>query len=113
MFAWIDFKPLPPFVKADASAVMFTHRISQRDYFGIFTVALRTTWASTHGDVLSEELPFTDHCVLRYVAFVLSKADDASSLVSSPSIINSSRCLVRSSLRITRQQRATLVERIH
>ena len=67
---------------------MFTHRISQRDYFGIFTVALRTTWASTHGDLLSEELPFTDHCVLRYFAFVLSKGDDVSSLILSRCVIN-------------------------
>jgi hypothetical protein len=83
---------------------MFTRRISQSDYFGIFTVALGTTWASTHGDLLPRNLPFADHGVLPYLAFMLSKGDDVSSLIPSLSIINLSRCLVHSSLRIIRSQ---------
>jgi hypothetical protein len=56
-------------------------------------------WRSPPG-----ELPFADHHVLLYLAFVLSKGDDVSSLVPSRAIINSSQCLVCSSLRITRSQ---------
>ena len=52
----------------------------------------------------SEELPFTDHSGLLYLAFMLSKGDDVSSLIPSLSIINLSRCLVHSSLRIIRSQ---------
>jgi hypothetical protein len=56
-------------------------------------------WRSPPG-----ELPFADHHVLLYLAFVLSKGDDISSLIPSRAIINSSQCLVRPSLRITRSQ---------
>jgi len=49
-------------------------------------------------------LPFTDHSVLLYLAFVLSKGADITSLIPSRSTINLSRCLVRSSLRITCSQ---------
>jgi hypothetical protein len=60
---------------------MFTRRISQRDYLWVFTVALRTTSISTHGDLLLGNCHFTDHHVLLYLAFVLSKGDDASILI--------------------------------
>jgi hypothetical protein len=59
-------------------------------------------------------LPFADHHVLLYLAFVLSKGDDVSSLILSRAIINSSQCLVRSSLRITRLQHGhALVDHLH
>lgn len=31
---------------------MFTRRIAQQDYLGVFTVALGTTWSCMHGDLL-------------------------------------------------------------
>ena len=45
------------FVKAEASAVAFTCRISQTDDLGVFAVTLGAARFRTHGDLPPEELP--------------------------------------------------------
>jgi hypothetical protein len=78
---------------------MFTCRTSQRDYFRIFTVAFRTTWVSTHGDL------FLTNCHFDLALF----EDVVSSLPPSRSTINSSRCFAALILPYT--QPAALVDR--
>ena len=93
------------FAKANASAVMFTRRVSQRDDFRVFTIALGTTRHFTHGDLLLR------NCHLPMItaassSFTLSEDGGYSSLNPSQSIFNSSKCLARLSLRITRSNSA-------
>src|SRR5947208_2569712 len=78
---------------------MFTCRISQTNYLGVFTVAFGTAWACTHGDLLLRNCHSRSWCIALSRRRMIG-GRRCRSLIPSPSIFNSSRCLVRSSLRI-------------
>jgi hypothetical protein len=79
---------------------MFTRGVPQRDDLGIFTVADGTIWVSTHGDLLLRNchLPII---LCWFISPSLWKDDDVCNVARFPSIINLSRCLLRSCLRMT------------
>jgi hypothetical protein len=76
---------------------MFARGVPQRDDLGIFTVAYRTIWASTHGDLLLRNchLPII---LCWFISPSLWKDDDVCNVARFPSVINLSRCLLRSSI---------------
>jgi hypothetical protein len=59
-------------VQAKAAAVMFTRRISQRDYFGVFTVAFGATWVFAHGALFLTDCHFEFRALGREVLVPVS-----------------------------------------
>jgi hypothetical protein len=98
------------FAETGTPAVAFTRSISQAYCRGVFIAAFGTARLCTHGDLLLGNC----HSLI-VMCCVISPSDyrgrRCRSLVPSPSIFNLSRCLVRSSLRITGQKPLTSVER--